>query len=53
MIVKYEAVAHFDMETEIEVPENATDDDILLAIMKDLMDRYNLFITYEKGETNE
>lgn len=54
MTIKYEASAHFDMETEIEVPENATEDDVLLAIMNDLMDRYDLFITVErKGENHE
>lgn len=52
MTIKYEAVAHFDIETEVGVPENATDDDILLAIMEDLMGRYDLLITIKKGETN-
>lgn len=53
MIVKYEAVAHFDIETEIEVPEDATDDDILLAVMNDLMDHDDLLITVKKGEEDE
>ena len=30
MTIKYEADAHISIQTEIMVPENATDDDILL-----------------------
>lgn len=50
MTIKYEAAANFDIETTIEVPRDSTDDDILLAVMNDLMDRYDLLITVEKGE---
>lgn len=52
MTIRYEAVAHFDIETEIEVSENATDDDILLAVMNDLMNRYDLLIAVEKEKKN-
>ncbi len=48
MTIKYEADAHISIQTEIMVPENATDDDILLAIMLDLMDRYGFMVNVKK-----
>ena len=33
MIVKYHASGHFDIETEIEMPEAATGEEILISII--------------------
>lgn len=50
--VKYHASAHFDIETEIEIPDEEAADDlsIWLAIVGDLENRYDLTINILKGE---
>ena len=52
MTIKYYASGHFDIDTEIEVPENASILDIMMAIYKDLEDCYGLEITITKGESD-
>lgn len=53
MIVEYSAYAHFDIETEIVIPDEDVGDDlaIWLAIIGDLESRYGLTIDIKKGET--
>lgn len=53
MKVKYRASAHFDIETEIDIPDDESADGlaIWLAIIGDLENRYNLEIDIlEVGE---
>ena len=50
--IKYRASAHFDIETEAEIPDDEAADDlaIWLAIVGDLENRYGLTIEFKKGE---
>ena len=50
--IKYHASAHFDIETEVEIPDDEAVDDlaIWLAIVGDLENRYGLTIEFTKGE---
>lgn len=52
MTIKYRASAHFDVETEIDIPDEDAVDDlaIWLAIMGDLESRYDLTVEILKGE---
>ena len=53
MKLKYRASAHFDIETEIDIPDDESADElaIWLAIVGDLENRYNLAIDIlEVGE---
>lgn len=56
MKVKYRASAHFDIETEIDIPDDEAADElaIWLAIVGDLENRYNLTIDIlEVGEEHD
>ena len=56
MKVKYRASAHFDIETEIDIPDDEAADElaIWLAIVGDLKNRYNLTINIlEVGEEHD
>lgn len=52
MKIKYKACGHFDIETEIEIPYNEVADDamVLLEVVRDLEDRYNLMIDIKREE---
>ena len=54
MKIRYKASAHFDVDTEIDIPDEDAVDDlaIWLAIMSDLESRYDLTVEILKGETN-
>ena len=51
-IIKYYASASFDIETEVAVKDNASEDEIREAIVNDLEARYNLTILYNKDGPN-
>ena len=55
MKIKYHASAHFDISTELDIPDEDAVDDlaIWLAIIGDLESRYNLTVEFEKGENDE
>lgn len=55
MTIKYRASAHFDVETEIDIPDEDAVDDlaIWLAIIGDLESRYDLTVEMLKGENDE
>lgn len=55
MKIKYTASAHFDIDTEIEIPDEDAVDDlaIWLEIISDLENRYNLSIDFRKEKQNE
>lgn len=46
--INYPASASFDIETSIEVEDDADDLEIWLAIVSDLENRYGLEISYAK-----
>lgn len=50
--IKYHASGHFDIDTEIEVSEDASVLDIMMAIYRDLEDCYGLEVEILKGETD-
>ncbi len=54
MTVKYKAHAHFDIETEVEVPDDEAVDDLAvwLAVVSDLERCYGLEIDILKGEND-
>lgn len=54
MTVKYKARAHFDIETEVEVPDDEAVDDLAvwLAVVNDLENCYGLEIDILKGEND-
>lgn len=54
MKIKYHASAHFDISTELDIPDEDAVDDlaIWLAIIGDLESRYNLTVEFEKGEND-
>lgn len=47
--VKYHASGRFDIDTEVEVPDNTSIFNTMMAIYKDLEDRYGLEITIVDG----
>lgn len=53
--VKYHASAHFDVESDIIIPEEEAFDDlaIWLAIIGDLENRYGLQIDFKKEDRDE
>lgn len=52
MTINYKAFGRFDIETEVEVPDEDANDNlaIWLAIVSDLENRYGLTIDILKGE---
>lgn len=54
MTVKYKARAHFDIKTEVEVPDDEAVDDLAvwLAAVSDLEHCYGLEIDILKGEND-
>lgn len=52
MTVKYRASAQFDIETEVEIPDEDANDNLAvwMAIVSDLENRYGLTIDILKGE---
>lgn len=49
--IKYHASAHFDIETEVKIPDDEAVDDlaIWLAIIGDLENRYGLTVEFKRG----
>ena len=53
MIVKYHASACFDIDTEIEVEDDADSFEVWLSIIGDLESRYGLKISVQFEQTDE
>lgn len=53
MNIEYQASASFDIETNIEVEDDADDLEIYLSIMHDLEDRYGLSVSYRKAQLGD
>lgn len=53
--IKYHASGHFDIETEVEIPDDEAVDDlaIWLAIVGDLENRYGLAIDFRRDSDDQ